>query len=130
MKRYCSLNIRTQVFAWLLLLVVQLPAFMRLGVLLDFYLHREQISAEFCVNADKSDLGCKGRCHLAKVLEAGEPETQIPGVPVETFMAEAIPESAVQLDGVQTLPIVHLVYPCNADPQHPVHAAVFNPPRV
>jgi hypothetical protein len=120
---------RLQVYACVLLLVVQLPAFMRLGVLVDYYIHRDQISAAFCVNTDKANLDCKGRCHLAKVLEAGEPEAQIPGIPVETFMAEAIPESAVELAGVQTLPIVHRAYPCNAVPQQPVHATVFNPPR-
>lgn len=130
MSRHRNFNIRAQVFACLLLLSLQLPTIMRTGVLLDFYLHRDQISSEFCVNTDKPDLGCKGRCHLAKMLDAGEQEPQVPNIPVEVFMAEALPEAAVQLADVQVLPLQHRVYPRAAVPQQPVHACVFNPPRV
>lgn len=41
---------------------------------IDFYMNREAITQEHCVNKDKPELDCKGQCHLQKQLEAATPD--------------------------------------------------------
>lgn len=34
----------------------------------NFYTHQNEIEAEYCVNKDKPELNCHGKCHLEKQL--------------------------------------------------------------
>ena len=43
-------------------------------IVIDFYINRETITEEHCVNIDKPEMNCKGQCHLKKQLEAATPE--------------------------------------------------------
>lgn len=41
---------------------------------LDYSIHKNYISEFLCVNKDKPDLGCEGKCHLKKQLEKANTE--------------------------------------------------------
>ena len=43
--------------------------FVQLGVSSWYHLNREAITDLYCINKDKPELGCKGKCHLKKQLE-------------------------------------------------------------
>lgn len=45
-----------------------LQTFSREVLVLDYQVHRETITRLFCVNKDKPELRCNGKCHLAKQL--------------------------------------------------------------
>jgi len=41
---------------------------------LDYYINKKYIVENFCVNKDKPEMGCEGKCHLKKQLEKTNPE--------------------------------------------------------
>ncbi len=54
--------------AILLLNIYLIGLFAPFYTLVDFAIHQEEITEEFCENKDKPKLACNGKCHLSKVL--------------------------------------------------------------
>ena len=59
-----------------------LHTFSSLFINVDYLVNMEQIILEYCVNKDKPELQCNGKCHLAKELadddnRKGEEEVRI-----------------------------------------------------
>lgn len=47
--------------------------------MLDYQVHKERITELFCVNKDKPNLHCNGKCHLAKQLrKTSNPDSKVP----------------------------------------------------
>lgn len=46
--------------------------FVKIGIVGYFVLHQNEIAARLCLNKDKPELGCKGKCQLRKQLEKQE----------------------------------------------------------
>jgi hypothetical protein len=44
----------------------------KIGLVGYFVLHQQEIAERLCLNKDKPELGCKGKCHLSKQLEKQE----------------------------------------------------------
>jgi hypothetical protein len=44
----------------------------RLGIILAFKINQDYITAAFCVNKDKPEMHCNGKCVLAKKLKNAE----------------------------------------------------------
>jgi hypothetical protein len=42
----------------------------------DFKLHQEYIAKVLCVNKDKTQMGCNGKCHLSKQMQKVEEKEQ------------------------------------------------------
>ena len=59
MKQFFSLVIVT------ILLASQMRATI---IIVNYYLNREAITQEFCVNLDKGITSCQGKCHLKRTL--------------------------------------------------------------
>jgi len=56
----------------LLLLLIIMQSFNKLGIILAFNINQDYIAASLCVNKDKPQLHCNGRCFLAKKLRQAE----------------------------------------------------------
>lgn len=52
-----------------------LPNLTRVGILIDFKINQDFIAKVLCINKDKPELKCNGKCHLTKQLKkVEEPE--------------------------------------------------------
>lgn len=40
---------------------------------INYSVHKEAITELFCINKDKPDMGCQGKCHLKKQIEETNP---------------------------------------------------------
>ncbi|MBD2715405.1 hypothetical protein KBK19_10190 [Microvirga sp. STR05] len=68
-----------RVLALFLAALMLLQTFSRELVVVDYQMHKESITRLFCVNKDKPQLRCNGKCHLAKQLrKASESESKTP----------------------------------------------------
>lgn len=56
----------------LLLLVVALQSFHKVGIILAFKMNQDYIANALCENKDKPQMHCNGRCVLAKKLKQAE----------------------------------------------------------
>lgn len=53
-------------------MMIIMQTFNRLGIMLAFKINQEYITANFCVNKDKPEMHCNGRCVLAGKLKKAE----------------------------------------------------------
>ncbi len=67
------------------------PPMLKLGVLLDFYQHKEYIVNTLCINRDKPQMKCNGKCHLNKQLAKTQEQDSEKNVPVPTLKTELSP---------------------------------------
>ncbi len=57
-----------------------LPNLMKLAICIDFKINQDFIAEELCINKDKPELGCKGKCYLSNQLNEVE-ETNNKNIP-------------------------------------------------
>lgn len=57
------------VFSISLVLVLMMQSLLQLGFLTYYSLNTDYIEAEFCVNKDKPELCCKGKCYISKQID-------------------------------------------------------------
>ena len=60
----------------LLLIVFLLPQFAKVGIFISFKANQDFIAKVLCINKDKPELQCNGKCHLAKELNKTESKDQ------------------------------------------------------
>lgn len=68
--------------AILLIFVFSLPFQAKLVIVSHYLLNQELIADEFCVNKEKKELECNGKCHLNKELKGVDPEHESQSFPV------------------------------------------------
>ena len=74
------------IFATLLALLMLVQSFNRTVLVVNYELKQAQITAEFCVNKQKPDLHCNGKCHLANELKkADQADKKLPTPVKEKF---------------------------------------------
>ena len=61
-----------KIISILIVLVVVLPQLINTWVLIDFTINHEYIAKVLCINKDKPEMKCNGKCHLAKQLNKTE----------------------------------------------------------
>lgn len=49
-----------------------LSAVWQFSIVSYYFLNQEEITAKHCVNKDKPELNCKGKCHITKLLTGQE----------------------------------------------------------
>jgi hypothetical protein len=64
--------------AILLILALSFQCLVKLGVIVNFSINRELIAATLCINKDRPELQCNGKCHLAKELKKTDDKDQGP----------------------------------------------------
>jgi hypothetical protein len=65
-----------QAIAILLLCSLSVHCAGRLGIVASWWLNREYVARVLCINRDKPQLQCNGKCHLAKQLKAADAAEQ------------------------------------------------------
>lgn len=121
---------KTLLSAIVLLSALAAPISMRLWVTVDFWMNRDTYSAYFCQNKEVKGLDCKGRCHLARTLDAGQSEPAFPQLPAKTFLSEAVPAGHCEIPGPADplrqafLPYVAALH------SNPPPAGIDQPPRI
>ncbi|MDQ0109680.1 hypothetical protein J2T02_004824 [Chitinophaga terrae (ex Kim and Jung 2007)] len=118
----------------MLLLVVWLCQLSgRYVVMLDFFINQDYISKNLCVNRDKPELHCNGKCHLAKKLKEEErkdqenPERKLENKS-ELFCERIVVNTLLQ--PVLSLPGIRHQYPLSIGCPIDQPSSVFHPPTV
>lgn len=65
-----------QTIAILLLFSLSVHCAGRLGIVAGWWLNRDYVARVLCINRDKPQLHCNGKCHLAKQLRAADAAEQ------------------------------------------------------
>jgi hypothetical protein len=115
--------------AILLVSSLLLQGFGRLCIVVNYQLNQAQITELFCINKNKPDVGCQGKCYLKKQL--GQAESQ--SVPLSSLKALLEVELFAQpLTGflfatgpTDARPAGFYLYPTYPSPVRPV----FLPPK-
>lgn len=53
----------------LLSFILQLPALIKLDIVIDFKLHQDFIAKVLCINKDVPETTCKGKCYLSQQIK-------------------------------------------------------------
>lgn len=73
---------RTRVIHIGLLVIVLMASVKPVVPVMAFYLNQEYISSVLCINKDRPELHCDGKCFLSEKLRAQADEEQEKGLPV------------------------------------------------
>jgi len=65
-----------KVIAILLLFLLNIPLFSRWSFVVYYQVNKSYIAKELCINRNKPQLHCEGKCFLAKKLKAAEEKEQ------------------------------------------------------
>lgn len=116
------------VISVVVLLCLMLQSLFQLGLIAYYTLNADEIEAEYCVNKDKPDLCCKGRCYISGELDKTAnqmpdnrcfEERDIPFFIIPEF--KSIPRLGLSLkSNSNTLP---------ADPLSGYMSCMFHPPE-
>ncbi len=68
-KSYKDTRSLKQVISILIVIVFLMPSISRLCIMVDFNIHRDYIARVLCINKDKPQSSCNGKCHLKKQLK-------------------------------------------------------------
>ena len=122
-----------RLLAGLLIALVLLQTFGQELRVVEYQLQKERITELFCVNKDKPQLQCQGKCYLAKQLRrAADAESKTPNAGFFKMKFEALPTA-------WALPARPVAYPVPAPRFAPRAAAayaftpahgVFHPPAL
>ncbi|MBK0370447.1 hypothetical protein [Flavobacterium agrisoli] len=77
------------VFSITMIFLFLLVSFQQALILVHFELNQKSIEADFCVNKNKPELQCHGKCHLKKELEKSDKsdlELKSIGKKIEVFL--------------------------------------------
>lgn len=64
-----------RLFGILLILVLALPSLAKLCIYIDFKIDQDYIANNLCINIDKPELMCSGKCYLNKALNIDSQQT-------------------------------------------------------
>lgn len=76
MTIFALVKVFAQILFSMILLVFSYQHFNNLFQFVDYKMNEEEIILEFCVNKDKPEMQCDGKCHLAKKMSL-EPELNV-----------------------------------------------------
>lgn len=117
--------------ALLLTLLILLQSFSREVVVLDYALHRSQVTELFCVNKDQPQLHCNGKCHLRKQLaKAASADKKAPHSTSGKVKYDALPPQQQRFTDGRSLAAVRPQFRTEAPPlyQYNGRGNVFRPP--
>lgn len=90
------------------------------------------IVEKYCVNRDAPEMHCNGKCHLAAMMKAEEPDQQAPAeLPVPEFKYQTVvflPATEVGQTEPEGLPVLY--FATNFRLPSAVKNGIFHPPRI
>lgn len=121
-----------QFFSIVLLSAFLLPQLAKIGVFVSFKANQDFIAKVLCINKDKPEMKCNGKCHLAKELnkmenkEEGSPITVTNKIEINLFIVNCRSLKFEKLIGFcqkeSSFDIEQDYYP-------PLLAGIFHPPQ-
>lgn len=69
--------------AYLLLICFLIPIFLKVGILSKYVIQYKYYIEVLCINKNKPELKCNGKCHLAKELKTVDEEPLKPELPIK-----------------------------------------------
>lgn len=119
-------------FALVIIVCLSLCAqcFVQLGMMTWYRINQEQIAEKYCVNKDKPELRCKGKCHLKKQMDKTQQDGSQDKRVAETgewtvFLVPSVPSISLRSFFVSLKQTI--------SPQDPYtflyHPDVFHPPQ-
>jgi hypothetical protein len=74
-------------------------------LVLNYRLHKAEITARYCVNKARPQLRCNGKCHLARQLRKAEGgDKKAPAAPLAKVKFEVLPTAALVLPTLRRWP--------------------------
>jgi len=70
------------IFTYLILSVFTLINLQQLVLIASYSINKEYITQKFCINKDKPELKCNGKCHLKDVMAKSDNEQKEKNTPV------------------------------------------------
>jgi hypothetical protein len=88
-----------------LIITFLLPSINRVWILIDFKMHQSYIAEVLCINKDKPEEGCGGKCYLSNQLKKQEEKEhqQLPLNSTEKNEVLFVDNFAVKMDVYNTL---------------------------
>ncbi len=86
-----------ELFAYILLVLFAAMSLQQAAVAAVFFSNQDYVTEKFCVNKDKPELNCKGKCHMKNMLvQTAEKETQNAQLNVEVMIPVFFCESTIE----------------------------------
>ena len=119
-----------QVVSILLLASFITVNFSKVIIWTEYQLNKTEITQKYCVNKDKPNMHCCGKCHLKKQLALDEEKQKSPAMPDV--------KNDIQLFGTNTIISIHHIDGASSELNSlysdgvliGVHSSVFRPPLV
>ena len=110
-----------------------MPQFVKVGIFVSFKANQDFIAKVLCVNKDKPEMKCNGKCHLAKELNKTENKDE--NLPITISNKTEITLFIENQETFQIKPTFgFLTKECFIDEKKDYHSlfinGVFHPPRV
>ncbi len=119
MKRFLA-----SFFTTLYLLAMIKPAL----PVIEFYLNQDFIAEFLCINRDKPELQCNGKCHLSKMIESETDNEQAPTIDLREYPV-ALLNFKILEDTFKNSAEVVLETSYNSDYSYLYFTSLLRPPR-
>jgi hypothetical protein len=115
---------------FLLILTVLTANFSNSLIYAGFDLNQKYIAAELCVNKDKPEMHCNGKCYLAKkIKQAEEKEKSLEQQSQKNRFQEALITQKLKIDYPLTIIVKKSSFESSSDlPKY--SSSIFHPPKV
>jgi len=116
----------------LLVLLYGTTLMLPLWPVLDYIVNKEYIAKVLCINRDRPELKCEGKCHLTKMMAEQQSEEQSEAVPVQVLATFAVfPLALAPLRFAASVLDSGSEYLVNSDelPSDLYDGRIFHPPR-
>jgi hypothetical protein len=117
--------------AWFLIVLLLLQSLDQGMLVVNYQLQKVRITREYCVNKERPQLHCNGRCYLARQLRrADAAEKKAPAGPLVKMKYEVVPAAAMALPRPSRWPLPARSFPARLVRPCPTGAGtgVFRPP--
>jgi hypothetical protein len=106
--------LKSTIGLFFIILVIS-PYIIKTAVLVDFYIHQEEIRAQYCIERFAENSCCQGQCVLQKELQKTEGHTE--------HWPQLLKEKIEVVYEVQTIEHLSFIYPDT----HLIHSTAYQP---
>ncbi len=114
-------------------MVILMPQLINLGIIIDFNINQDYIAKVLCINKDKPEMKCNGKCHLTKELKkteepADNPKTEFVQIRNEVLFCQYF--ISTKKDNLIVEPKIKYRYQNPDFYQSEFVSDIFHPPKI
>lgn len=127
------MNKLNQIAAVFLLSLLLVKILIVPAIFVNYELRKDFIIENYCVNKERPELKCDGKCYLAKQIKAAEQKDDAQGT--DTFLSKVFEiETLVCVNHFSFEPRAsliknHIYYPAETSATRSYHIAIYHPPK-